>query len=276
MSVHSNREASDSSLPLEGRVALVTGVSRRIGIGAGIVKRLLADGARVFATGWESHDAEMSWGADPSGRDGLLAALGGEGENLAYQSADLEDPAVPAAMIEATVERFGGIDIVVANHARSSHQGLDEVTIEELDRCWAANARASVLLAQHFTRVRAEGPGGRLILFTSGQHLGPMPDEIAYAVTKGAIHQMTATLSAATIRRGITVNCINPGPIDTGYAEGDDHRKVAAQFPGGEWGMPEDVARLVAWLVSDEGRWITGQVINSEGGFRQARAAENP
>jgi 3-oxoacyl-[acyl-carrier protein] reductase len=255
-------------LPLEGRVALVTGVSRRIGIGAGIAKRLLADGARVFTTGWNAHDAEMPWGEDPEGIDALLNELGGQGERLAYRQADLEDPAAPEAMIAAVVERFGSIDIVVANHARSSHEGLFDVSVEELDRCWAANARASLLLARGLGTVRKPGPGGRLILFTSGQHLGPMSREIAYAVTKGAIHQMTASLSEELIRREITVNCINPGPIDTGYATGDSHRAVAKRFPGGQWGMPDDVARLVAWLASDEGRWITGQILNSEGGFR--------
>lgn len=260
--------AAPATAPLEGRVALVTGVSRRAGIGAGLVRRLLRDGARVFATGWTPHDAEMPWGADPGGLDALLEELGGEGERLAYRQADLEDPAQPAATLRAAAERFGTVDIVVANQARSSQGSILDVTPGELDRCWAANARASLLLAQELARLRPPGPGGRLVLFTSGQHLGPMPDEIAYAVSKGAIHQMAASLSDSLAGRGITVNCVNPGPIDTGYATGKEREAVRRRFPGGRWGTPDDVARLVAWLVSDEAAWITGQVIDSEGGFR--------
>jgi len=96
-----------------------------------------------------------------------------------------------------------------------------------------------------------------------------MPDEIAYAVSKGALHQMTATLSDALIDQGVTVNCINPGPTDTGYATGRAHEVIARMFPAGRWGTPEEVANLVAWLASDEAAWMTGQVHVSEGGFRR-------
>jgi 3-oxoacyl-[acyl-carrier protein] reductase len=97
-----------------------------------------------------------------------------------------------------------------------------------------------------------------------------MAGELSYSVTKGAIHQMTRSLAEATADRGITVNCVNPGPVDTGWASGDLHGSIARRFPAQRWGRPEDTARLVAWLVSDEAAWITGQVIHSEGGFRRA------
>jgi 3-oxoacyl-[acyl-carrier protein] reductase len=254
---------------LSGRVALVTGVSRRIGIGAAIAKRFLEDGASVLATGWPPHDAEMPWGADSGGTDALLAALGGSPERVHYETADLEDAGTPAKLVAAAIEQFGTIDIVVANHARSSTQSLRDLTVEELDQSWAVNARGSLLLAKSLLELRHPGPGGRLILFTSGQHLGPMAGTLAYAATKGAIHQATASLADAVTDAGITVNCVNPGPVDTGYASGESHRRIADMFPAGQWGRPSDVARLVAWLASDEADWITGQVINSEGGFRR-------
>jgi 3-oxoacyl-[acyl-carrier protein] reductase len=255
--------------PLAGRVALVTGVSRRQGIAAGLTRRLLADGASVLASGWEPHDAEMSWGADPGGIAAVLEDLGGVGPRLDHRSADLERPEAAAELVDATIERFGTIDIVVAGHARSSRQGFADVTAEELDRCWAINARSCVLLTKRLAECREPGPGGRVITFTSGQHIGPMPDEIAYAISKGALHQMTATLADAVVDRGITVNCINPGPIDTGYATGVVHERIAKMFPAQRWGQPEDVAKLVAWLVSDEAAWVTGQVHDHEGGFRR-------
>ncbi|MCP3983292.1 MAG: SDR family oxidoreductase [bacterium] len=258
------------SRSLSNRVVLLTGVSREIGIGASLARRLLDDGASVFATGWASHDDEMTWGADADRGEALLAELEPGDGRLHYREADLEDPEVADALVRETVERFGSIDILIANHARSSIASLADVTALELDRCWAANGRASILLAQSFAAHHDPArPHGRMLLFCSGQHIGPMSNEIAYAVTKGAIHQMTASLSDALIDQGITVNCINPGPTDTGYAPPKMHQAVAAKMPAGRWGMPEDVANLVAWLVSDEAAWITGQVINSEGGFRR-------
>jgi 3-oxoacyl-[acyl-carrier protein] reductase len=250
--------------PLAGRTALVTGLSRRQGIAHAIAERLLADGANVFATGLHAHDAEMPWGADPFDR----AAF--NGDHFAYVEDNLADPDAPTRLLAAAAERFGPVDIVVAAHARSSHDNVAEVTVDELDRCWQVNARASLLLTQALDRVHdGSRPGGRVVLFTSGQHEGPMDDEIAYAVSKGAIHQMTRSLANHVADKGITVNTVNPGPVDTGYLTGEAHRAVAALFPAGRWGQPDDVARLVAWLVSDEAAWITGQVINSDGGWRR-------
>ena len=108
-----------------------------------------------------------------------------------------------------------------------------------------------------------------MIWFTSGQALQPMHEELAYAVTKAALHQMTATVAAALIPFGIVANCINPGPVDTGWAGAELHDQVRTMFPVGRWGTAEDVANLVEFLISDQGRWIQGQVINSEGGFNR-------
>jgi NAD(P)-dependent dehydrogenase (short-subunit alcohol dehydrogenase family) len=248
---------------LRGRVALVTGVSRSIGIAATVADRLHQLGATVVATGWVPHDAEMPWGEDPVPT--LPFAVGQH---------DLEDPEAPAALLDEVVERHGRVDIVVATHARSSHQPLAEVTAAELDRCWAANVRSVVLLAQRLAELHEpapadQSPTGRLIWFTSGQHLAPMDGEIAYAVSKGALHQMTRSVDHALAARRVIANCINPGPVDTGYAPPDVHRQIAAMFPDGRWGTPNDVANLVAFLVSDEGAWIRGQVIDSEGGFQR-------
>ena len=255
--------------PLEGRVALVTGVSRRIGIGAAVAQRLLTEGASVATTGFTPHDEEMPWDTDEGGARAELAAHADAARWHELPPEDLADPATPDALVAATIERFGRIDVLVANHARSSHQGFADVTVEELDQCWATNARASLLLARALHERRTPGPGGRLVLFTSGQHIGPMANEIAYAISKGAIQQMTASLADALADAGTTVNCINPGPTDTGYATGAFHEKIARMFPAGRWGTPQDVANLVAFLASDDAAWITGQTLNSEGAFRR-------
>ncbi|MDX2378554.1 MAG: SDR family oxidoreductase [Acidimicrobiia bacterium] len=253
---------SDADM-LYGRVALVTGVSRPVGIGAAIAQRLHVLGATVHATGWPPHDQEMPWGEQP------LDAL-----PFAVHRHDLEDPAAPTRLVDEAVAAHGRLDLLIAVHARSSHASLDMVDAVELDRCWAANVRSTVLLAQRFAQVHRpppidEPPIGRMIWFTSGQHLGPMDGEIAYAATKGALHQLTKSIGHALAPQRIVVNCINPGPIDTGYATGRDHERIASMFPDGRWGSPDDIADIVELLTSDKAAWIRDDVIDAEGGFHR-------
>ena len=102
---------------------------------------------------------------------------------------------------------------------------------------------------------------------TSGQDIGPMPGELAYAATKGAISAFTKSLSPELAPLGITVNAVNPGPTDSTWMNDDIREHLLPKFPMGRIGKPEDAAKLIAFLVSDEADWITGQVMNSEGGF---------
>jgi 3-oxoacyl-[acyl-carrier protein] reductase len=125
------------------------------------------------------------------------------------------------------------------------------------------------LLVRGFVAQHDGREGGRVVLFTSGQHLGPMPAELPYVASKGALHQLTPSLAAHLSERGITVNCVNPGPTDTGYLDREAIEATLERFPAGRWGSPGDAARLVAWLLCDDARWITAQVLNSEGGFRR-------
>lgn len=249
-----------SSDPLAGRVALVTGVSRPGQIAEAIVRRLHDDGATVVATGWPPHDAEMPWGP------------GSIELPVVVRRDDFEDPETPSRVVDAVITEHGRIDIIVAAHARSSHTSLAEVTADELDRCWRVNVRSVVLLAQRLAethRAASDGgpPRGRLIWFTSGQHIAPMDAEIAYAVSKGALHQMVASIDHGLAPSRIIANCINPGPVDTGWADEQTRSVVGPMFPDRRWGQPDDVANLVGFLVSDGGAWIRGQVINAEGGF---------
>ena len=142
------------------RVAVVTGVSRRQGIGFAVARRLLDDGLCVLIHSWSAHDAEQPWGADAGGVEALIGELGG-GDRLAHVEADLADPAAPATVIAHALDRFGAVDVLVANHARSSSMSLADVTAQELDRSWAVNARAVVLLVQAFAAKRGgAGPIG--------------------------------------------------------------------------------------------------------------------
>jgi 3-oxoacyl-[acyl-carrier protein] reductase len=156
--------------------------------------------------------------------------------------------------------------VLVVNHARSGLGRLDELTAAEIDAFLHENVRAALLLVKEFA-AQFEATRGRVVLLTSGAHKEPMPQEVAYAVSKGALAVATATLADELADRGITVNCVNPGPTDTGW--GLAQRDPAPRMPAGRWGEPDDAARLICWLCSDEGRWITGQVLDSEGGFRR-------
>jgi 3-oxoacyl-[acyl-carrier protein] reductase len=260
----------NKELPLAGRIALVTGTSRRIGIGAAIARRLGRDGARLFLTSWQAADAEMPWGADPDGAESLVDELREAGCDVAHAPSDLADPEAPKALIEQVHQQYGGLDIFVANHARSSTYDLASLTADEIDLTYAINVRATLLLVKEYAARRPADDnrsGGRVVLFTSGQHKGPMSRELPYAASKGALHQLTASLAEALLPQGITVNTVNPGPTDTGWATPELYDWVRDHTLSGRWGEPDDAARAVAWLVSDEARWITGQVLDSEGGF---------
>ncbi|MFF5653739.1 SDR family oxidoreductase [Streptomyces collinus] len=261
-------------LPLRGRTALVTGASRRGGIGHAVARRLAAYGASVYLHHHVPHDADQPWGADRP-EDVLVSvreAAGDPGARIVAGPGDLADPAVPAEVVGRAADALGGrLDILVANHAQSGFDGsLDEIDTAMLDRHWSVDTRAVLLLVQAHARSRPPGPGGRVMMMTSGQDIaGGMPGEIAYALQKGALASITRSLATTLAERGITVNTVNPGPVDTDYLTGEYYEAVAARFPSGRWGMPDDPARLIAWLATDEAGWITGEVINSEGGFRR-------
>ena len=242
---------------------LVTGVSRRRGIGFAVARRLLDQGHRVVVSSWAPHDDDQPWGGDDL--DAVLAELG----NPPHVAADLVDATVPARLVAEARELAGPLTGLVVNHARSSGGGLDDVTADELDRSFAVNARAAVLLTQAFAAQHDGSTTASVVLLTSGQHLGPMPGELAYVLSKGAVQQATATLAAEVAGRGIAVTCLNPGPVDTGWADEATRQAVAARFPSGRWTTPEEVADVVVWLTGPGGRALTGTTVDAEFGFRR-------
>jgi 3-oxoacyl-[acyl-carrier protein] reductase len=252
---------------LEGRTVLVTGVSRRAGIGAAIAMRLGSAGASLFLTGWAPHDAEQSFTGGGDGGPVIAAELRAKGVRAQYQPFDLAEPTAPLALITAATDACGQIDALVLNHARSSRQNLMNVTAAELDQSFAVNARASLLLARYFVDQRRREAGGRIVVLTSGQYTGALLGELPYSASKAVLQQITRSLAVELAPRQITVNCVNPGPTDTGYATGEAYRKVKEGVPAGRWGRPDDAARLVAWLVSEEAEWVTGQTIAADGGW---------
>jgi 3-oxoacyl-[acyl-carrier protein] reductase len=296
-------------LSLAGHAALVTGVSRRRGIGYAIACRLAELGASVFIQHHAPHDADQPWGSDDL--DAVLAGIRQRlvpGAGFGDVGADLSDADAPARVIEAARGALGWVDILVCNHARSGGDGsVFDMTAEKLSGHYDVNTRSTLLLTRFFAEqfsvseqtgqgrggkkpadAPASRPGdrervsapfdefatGRAIWMTSGQLAGPMPGEVAYAASKAALAGVTATVAAELLPRRILLNTVNPGPVNTGYLDADTSdrsaetvERVLASMPFGRFGHPDDVARLIGWLVSPEGRWIVGQVITSDGGF---------
>ena len=242
-------------------------MSRPNGIGFAVAQRLGSMGARLFLHGWSPDNARYFSGE--SGAAQCVDALRADGIDVRYMEADFMDSVAPEAVVQAAVDAYGHVDILDANHAYSFDDRLETLKATELDKHLLINVRGSLLLAKAFAAQHDGRAGGRIIMMTSGQHLGSSPNMLSYMASKGAIAQVTHTLSATLVSRGVTVNAVNPGPTDTGWADEDVLRSVAERMPHG-WGKPDDAARVIAWLCTDDARWVTGQVINSEGGFRHA------
>lgn len=259
-----------SSRPLSGRVALVTGATRRQGIGAAICRELARAGATICFTVWPSYDRTMRWGVGNDEPIELREEIIATGVRCEIFTVDLSLPDTPRELLSDVTRSFGKPTILVNNAAYSTESDYLTIDPEVLDRHYAVNMRAPVLLASYFARSLEPDDHGRIVNITSGQSLGPMPNELAYALTKASLETLTRTLASELAERGATINTINPGPTDSGWISEELYKVLLPRFPSGRIGTPQDAARLVYFLVSPEGGWITGQVIHSEGGFRRS------
>lgn len=285
----------DDELPLTGRTALVTGVSRRKGIGYAVARELARLGGSVFAHDFAPHDADQPWGGDDLAAvaAGVREALRGDAVS-GRANADLRDPAQVDALFSAARELTGTVDVLICNHARSGGDGsVLDMTPEVLDAFWQTNARSTIQLTQRFAAQFATASAGtrpgerherrapadparapKVVWMTSGQQHGPMRGEVAYAASKAALAGVTATVAAELLDVGIVLNTVNPGPVNTGYLDPGSTDRPLAELealrdatPFGRWGEPADPARLIGWLVSPAGSWVVGQVLTTDGGF---------
>jgi 3-oxoacyl-[acyl-carrier protein] reductase len=184
--------------------------------------------------------------------------------------AELMDPEMVDAILSRCRETLGAPSVLVNNAAYSTTRNWDVLTCEEFDKHYWVNARASSLLSIGFAKQFDRGHGGRIISLTSGQSLGPMPTELAYAASKGAIEAFVKSLAFAVGHLGITVNAVNPGPNDTGWMSDELKAELQPKFALGRIGRPDDAAKVVAFLASPAADWVTGQIINVEGGFTRS------
>lgn len=246
-------------------VALVTGAGNPGGIGQAICRALASDGVQVAFT-LQAEQAE-------AGAELATELEQASGASLALE-ADLASPTAASEILDEVRAGLGADpEILVNNAAVGTAPGTDgfaSVAAESFDRAHAVNLRAAALLAAELARRLGHRPRGRIINLTSGQGRGPMPGELAYVASKGALEALSVSLADELAPLGITVNAVSPGVTDTGWITDELREELMARHPMGRLGTPEDAARLVAFLASEAGGWITGQVLYSEGGFRRA------
>ena len=244
------------SRKLEGKIVLITGGSR--GIGAAIAKRLAADGANVAITYTKSADAAAS----------LVKEIERGGRKAIAIQADVANVEAVKAAVEKTVATFGRLDVLVNNAGTAIPKPFEETTLEEMDRVIAINVRGVFVATQ--AALKHMKSGGRVIMIGSavGERVAA-PGLVPYAATKGAVKMFTQALAREIGDRGITVNNVQPGPIDTELnpAAGDWAVPQKAATALDRYGHVDEVAALVAFVAGPESSYITGANLTVDGGM---------
>lgn len=237
-----------------GKVAIVTGASN--GIGRAIAERLAQDGAMVIVNYGKSADKAKA----------VVAGIEAKGGNAVAIQADMSKMTDVHRLVGETVQRFGRLDILVNNAGMFLYKPLVEMTEEEFDTMFALNAKGPYFALQEAAKVIEKG--GRIVnISTDGTHIG-FPGATAYLGSKGALEQFTKGLAHELAPEGVTVNTVSPGYTTTDMLPADPtFRQMGAQAsPFKRLGAPEDIADVVAFVVSDQARWLTGQNLHAGGG----------
>lgn len=215
-------------------LALITGAARANSIAAGIAPRLRRDG-------WDVATSDL--------RDADYAC-------------DLSTPEGPVELIEAVRADRGPLTALVLSHAHDVESGILDTTADSFDAHIAVNARATLLLIAAFAR-QVPADGGAIVALTSDHTTGNLP----YGASKGALDRIVISAARELGPRGISANVLNPGPVDTGWMDDGTRETLTQHHPLGRLGTPRDIAAVVSFLVSPEGRWVSGQLLHSDGGF---------
>jgi 3-oxoacyl-[acyl-carrier protein] reductase len=257
-----------SMISLENKIAIVTGASRSKGIGTAVCRSLASLGADIFFTHWRAFDEAEGNGREQEWPEHLRKELENLGVRASHMEADLAKPEMPALIMDQVEKVFGTPSIVINNATYELSTNFRNMDKNTLDQHYAVNIRGTILLttefAKRFENKHSKETQGRIIFMVSG---GNDSNNLAYIATKAALIGLIEPLSVGLAPLNITVNGFNPGPTDSGWINEEMKQQFLPMFPMGRIGLPEDAARGISLLASDESQWITGQVIKSEGGF---------
>jgi 3-oxoacyl-[acyl-carrier protein] reductase len=249
------------SQKLAGKVAVVTGASK--GIGAGIARQLAADGAAVV----------VNYSSSKAGADKVVDELKKAGGRAIAVGANLTKPDEVKKLFAETKKEFDRLDILVNNAGVYEFAALEEVTPEHFHKQFDLNVLGLLLATQEAVKLFGKN-GGSVINISSVAARSAPPAASVYSATKGAVDTITRSLSQELGARNIRVNAVNPGMVETegvhavGISEGEFRTQIEAQTPLGRIGQPHDIAPMVAFLASDDARWITGEAFHVSGGLR--------
>ena len=253
---------------LKGKIAIVTGASRSKGIGTAICYELARSGADVFFTHYSPFDATEGNGFEKDSPDTLCTSLKSLGVRSSHIEVDLENEDSPLFLLDTVEEQLGVATILVNNATFESPTDFRSLDIDTLDKHYKVNNRGTLMLSLEFAKrfEKQFGPeeDGRIINLVSG---GPDPNNLAYIATKGFIKAITHPLAVGLAPLGINVNSVDPGPTDSGWMDDETKERLLPLFPKGRLGNTDDAANTVLFLSSPESKWMTGQIIHSNGGY---------
>lgn len=254
---------------MEVRTALVTGVGRERSIGTGLALGLARDGWDLALAYWTPYDDRLGYERSPDDPEMVAEQCRALGRRVVLLPGDLADPEVPQQLVRSAAERLGPLTGLVMSHCESVDSSIRTTTVESWDRHFDVNARATWLLIKAFAEQLPDVVGddavrGRIVALTSDHTANNTP----YGASKGALDRLVIAAASELSDLRVRANVINPGPIDTGWMADEIRALGVAETPAGRLGTPDDTANLVRFLLSDQGAWINGQLLYSNGGFR--------
>ena len=251
----------DCAKPLLHRIALVTGVGRRAGIGAAVCREIAKSGGDIFFTYWHQYDKESHSDISENHPAAISNELSQFGVRVGSVEIDLSVPDSAGKLFQAVEHALGAPVILINNACHDFEIPFVELSPALLDQHYAVNVRAVAMLCKEFVK---RGNAGHIINMTSGQALGSMGGhKLPYTITKAALEMLAPQLAPELAKVGITINALDPGPTDTGWMTEALQAQVRNESKRGKINTPEDIARLIVAVLAQK-RYPTGEVIRAE------------